>query len=129
MVDDVARKRAIANGVRSIVETFYVEPRPGFIQNEATVYLTSTGEVLSEDGAKIDHQLAGLISVSVEGRSRNGEIAIVRDADGNSVFHEFHHIYTPGDWESVVLNAASKILSTGDEPRVLADLVDRLIAA
>lgn len=67
-----------------IVDRCGVEPVAGKIVNELAVYLG--------DG----------IEVSIEGRVRNGRIAIVR-VEGRNVLHALHPIdYVPGDWERVI---------------------------
>lgn len=79
--------------VHRIVNTWGVEPRPGFVANELSV------------------ELADGVEVGLTSRDRRG-IAIVR-WHGEIVLHQCdargHATYTPGAWEDVIADALRQI--------------------
>lgn len=82
------------DAVKTIVAERGVEPREGFVANELSV-------MLPDD-----------VEVSVEGRARNGQVAIVRWAE-RCVLHECDAqgfaTYTPGGWEEQIIQAMLEI--------------------
>ncbi len=78
---------SLFDAVKTIVAERGIEPREGFVANELSV-------MLGDD-----------VEVSVEGRARKGQVAIVRWAE-RCVLHECDAqgfaTYTPGDWEEQI---------------------------
>lgn len=85
---------SLFDAVKTIVAARGVEPREGFVANELSV-------MLGDD-----------VEVSVEGRARKGQVAIVRWAE-RIVLHECNAqgfaTYTAGDWEGQISLALLEI--------------------
>lgn len=76
---------------------------------------TESGRVINEPSV----ELCCGIEVSLEGRARKGNVAIVR-VNGLVVLHAFSGEYVPGEWEAVLAHAVQEI----EDARVFADVPD-----
>ncbi len=101
---------SLFDAVKTIVAERGIEPREGFVANELSVCLCN-GQQISQLQAE-PRKWKNVAEVSVEGRARNGQAAIVR-WEGRIVLHECDAqgfaTYTAGDWEEQISLALLEI--------------------